>query len=155
MHERAVAEYHYAIVDNLNNSKKWTCVVTSTPTKNLETFPNPKPERDYTIRINLPEFTCLCPLTGQPDFAEILLEYVPDKLCIELKALKLYIWSFRDDGAFHEAITNRILDDVLHACQPRFARVTAKFNVRGGTYPTVTAEIRAPNWQSPQAVVLP
>ena len=116
---------------------------------------NPKPERDYTIRIELPEFTCLCPLTGQPDFAHILLEYVPDEHCVELKALKLYIWSFRDAGAFHEAITNQILDDVVAACSPRFARVTAKFNVRGGTYPTVTAEFAAPHWQSKPLVQLP
>jgi 7-cyano-7-deazaguanine reductase len=116
---------------------------------------NPKPERDYTIRIELPEFTCLCPLTGQPDFAQILLEYVPDERCVELKALKLYIWSFRDAGAFHEAITNQILDDVVAACSPRFARVTAKFNVRGGTYPTITAEFAAPHWKSKPLVRLP
>ncbi len=129
--------------------------MTSQPAKNLDTFPNPKPERDYTIRIDLPEFTCLCPLTGQPDFATILLEYVPEQLCIELKALKLYIWSFRDDGAFHEAITNQILDDIVDACAPRFARVTARFNVRGGTYPTVTAQYQALDWVPPQRVDLP
>lgn len=129
--------------------------MTSKPSKNLDTFANPKPTRDYTIRIDLPEFTCLCPLTGQPDFATILLEYVPDQLCVELKALKLYIWSFRDDGAFHEAITNQILDDIVEACAPRFARVTAKFNVRGGTYPTITAEHRAATWSPPISVELP
>lgn len=129
--------------------------MTSLPSKNLETFPNPKPERDYTIRIELPEFTCLCPLTGQPDFAHIVLDYVPHDSCIELKALKLYIWSFRDEGGFHEALTNQILDDVIAACNPRFARVTAKFNVRGGTYPTITAEFSAPGWQPPSPVVLP
>jgi len=129
--------------------------VTTAPNGSLETFPNPKPERDYTIRIELPEFTCLCPLTGQPDFASILLEYVPAESCIELKALKLYIGSYRDQGAFHEAITNRILDDVVVACQPRFARITAEFNVRGGTYPTVTAEFVAPGWQAAPLVQLP
>ena len=129
--------------------------MTTTPSKILETFTNPKPQRDYTIRIELPEFTCLCPLTGQPDFAHILLEYVPDQLCVELKALKLYIWSFRDAGAFHEAITNEILDDIVAACKPRFCRITAKFNVRGGTYPTITAEFMARDWQPPQPVRLP
>ena len=129
--------------------------MTSVPTKSLDTFKNPKPERDYTIRIDLPEFTCLCPLTGQPDFATILLEYVPDQLCIELKALKLYIWSYRDDGAFHEAVTNQILDDVVAFCAPRFARVSAKFNVRGGTYPTVITEFRDPNWTPPTSITLP
>ena len=130
-------------------------IVISHPSKTLDTFPNPNPQRDYTIRIELPEFTCLCPLTGQPDFATILLEYVPEQRCVELKALKLYIWSFRDEGAFHEAITNQILDDIVRACQPRFARITAKFNVRGGTYPTITAEHRAEKWQAPIPVKLP
>ena len=112
------------------------------PSKNLETFPNPNPERDYTIRIESPEFTCLCPRTGQPDFATILIEYVPDQLCIELKSYKLYLWSYRDEGAFHEAVTNRILDDLVAACRPRWMRIEAKFNVRGGIYTTVTAEYR-------------
>ena len=107
-------------------------MVAHKPAKELETFANPAPERDYTIRIEIPEFTCVCPRTGQPDFAQMLLEYVPDCACIELKALKLYIWSYRDEGAFHEAVTNRILDDIIAACQPRFARLTARFNVRGG-----------------------
>lgn len=125
------------------------------PSKDLSTFPNPAPDRDYTIAIELPEFTCLCPLTGQPDFAHLTLQYIPDATCVELKSLKLYIWSFRDDGAFHEAITNRILDDIVAACQPRFARIRAKFNVRGGTYPTVVAEYRKRGWQPPPPVVLP
>jgi 7-cyano-7-deazaguanine reductase len=125
------------------------------PLKNLETFPNPAPERDYTIRIDLPEFTCLCPLTGQPDFAAVELAYVPDRTCIELKSLKLYIWSYRDEAAFHEAVTNRILDDVVAACAPRFARVRAKFNVRGGTYPEITVEHRAPGWVPAAPVALP
>lgn len=121
----------------------------------LETFPNPNPERDYTIRIRIPEFTCLCPKTGQPDFATLHLEYVPEAECVELKALKLYIWSYRDVGAFHEAVTNRILDDVCRRIQPRFARLTAKFNVRGGIYTTVVAEHRAPGWQPAEPVALP
>jgi len=110
------------------------------PSKELEVFPNPKPARDYTIRIETPEFTCLCPKTGQPDFAHLELEYVPDEKCVELKSWKLYLWSFRDEGAFHEAITNKILDDLVAALSPRFARLTATFNVRGGVYTTVEAE---------------
>lgn len=125
------------------------------PTKNLETFPNPMGERDYTIRIRIPEFTCLCPKTGQPDFATLNLEYVPDQTCVELKSLKLYVWSFRDEGAFHEAVTNRILDDLVAATKPRFMRLTAEFNVRGGIYTTVVAEHRKPGWQPPAAVTLP
>ena len=111
--------------------------------KTLETFPNPSADRDYTIRMRIPEFTCLCPKTGQPDFATLNLEYVPDSKCIELKSLKLYIWSYRDEGAFHEAVTNRILDDLVQAMQPRFIRLTAEFNVRGGITTTVTARYEA------------
>lgn len=129
--------------------------MTTRPSKELECFDNPQTERDYTIRIDMPEFTCLCPKTGQPDFAILKLEYVPDQLCVELKALKLYIWSFRDEGAFHEAVTNRILGDLVNACQPKFMRLTAEFNVRGGVYTTVTAEHRKPGWQAPQPVHLP
>ncbi len=129
--------------------------MTTEPTKDLETFPNPQPGRDYTIRIRLPEFTCLCPKTGQPDFAELLLEYVPDELCVELKSLKLYIWAFREQGAFHEAVTNEILGDLVTATQPRFMRLTADFNVRGGVYTSVVAEHRGPDWQAPVAVTLP
>jgi 7-cyano-7-deazaguanine reductase len=114
--------------------------------KGLETFPNPKPQRDYAIRMRLPEFTCLCPKTGQPDFATLYLEYVADKTCIELKSLKLYIWSFRDEGHFHEDVTNRILDDLVRATAPRFMRLTAVFNVRGGVYTHVVAEHRARDW---------
>jgi 7-cyano-7-deazaguanine reductase len=125
------------------------------PSAKLETFANPQPERDYTIRMSIPEFTCLCPLTGQPDFATIELEYVPDALCVELKSLKLYIWSFRDQGAFHEAVTNRILDDLAAALSPRFLRVTARFNVRGGIATNVIAEFRQPSWQPPAPVSLP
>ena len=125
------------------------------PSKELETFDNPQPERDYTIRIRVPEFTCLCPKTGQPDFATLFLDYVPNARCVELKSLKLYVWAFRDEGAFHEAVTNRILDDLVKATAPRFMRLTAEFNVRGGVYTTVVAEHRDPNWQPPQPVQLP
>ncbi len=125
------------------------------PTKQLETFDSPQPGRDYTVRIRIPEFTCLCPKTGQPDFATLHLEYVPDRLCVELKSLKLYLWSFRDEGTFHEAVTNRMLDDLVAATAPRFMRMTAEFNVRGGLYTTVVAEHRAPGWQPQSAVHLP
>ena len=127
----------------------------SQPSKALETFDNPQPERDYTIRIKVPEFTCLCPKTGQPDFATLTIEYVPDALCVELKSLKLYVWSFREEGAFHEAVTNRILDDLVRATLPRFMRLTADFNVRGGIYTTVVAEYHKPGWTPPEAVHLP
>jgi 7-cyano-7-deazaguanine reductase len=127
----------------------------SAPSRELETFPNPEPGRDYVIRIRAPEFTCLCPKTGQPDFAELTLEYVPDKLCVELKSLKLYVWSFRDEGAFHEAVTNRILSHLVTALRPRFMRLSADFNVRGGIYTTVVAEHRAIGWQPPSPVSLP
>lgn len=125
------------------------------PSRSLETFPNPQPERDYSIRMRIPELTCLCPITGQPDFAELTLEYVPDARCVELKSLKLYIWSYRDEGAFHEALTNRILDDLVAATEPRFMRLTAVFNVRGGIYTTVVAEHRAVGWQPSELVRLP
>ena len=123
--------------------------------KALDTFDNPNPGRDYTIHIDTPEFTCLCPLTGQPDFATIEIAYVPDRLCLELKALKLYFWSYRDEGAFHEAVTNQILEDLVAAINPRFMRVNADFNVRGGVYTRVVVEHRAPDWQVPQPVELP
>jgi len=125
------------------------------PNTNLETFPNPNIERDYTIRIDTPEFTCLCPKTGQPDFATITLEYVPNESCIELKSFKLYIWSYRDKGAFHEAVTNQILNDLVSACEPRFMRVSAEFNVRGGVYTTVVAEHKADTWTPSTPVTLP
>ncbi len=124
----------------------------SQPSKTLETFINPQPERDYRIRIRIPEFTCLCPKTGQPDFADLTLEYVPERLCVELKSLKMYVWSFRDQGAFHEAVTNRILNDLVAATQPRYMRLTAEFNVRGGLYTTIVVEHRAEGWQAPAAV---
>jgi 7-cyano-7-deazaguanine reductase len=113
------------------------------PSTRLETFANPTPERDYTIRMTIPEFSCLCPKTGQPDFATLKLEYVPDQRCVELKSLKLYIWSFRSRGAFHEAVTNEILGDLVAATAPRFMRLLAEFNVRGGIYTTVAAEHRS------------
>ena len=129
--------------------------MTATPSKKLDTFINPEPDRDYTISIKLPEFTCLCPMTGQPDFATLDLRYVPDRLCVELKSLKLYIWSFRDEGAFHEAVTNRILSDLVEAISPRYMKLTADFNVRGGIYTSVTAEHRKEGWRSPEVVTLP
>jgi 7-cyano-7-deazaguanine reductase len=125
------------------------------PSKDLETFPNPQPERDYTIRIRVPEFTCLCPKTGQPDFATLYLDYVPDRLCVELKSLKLYVWSFREEGHFHEDVSNRMLSDLVAATRPRFMRLRAEFNVRGGIYTDVVVEHRQPDWQPPPAVTLP
>ena len=117
------------------------------PSKTLETFDNPHPERDYTIEIDSPEFTCLCPKTGQPDFASIYLDYIPDQKCVELKSLKLYYWSYRDEGGFHEAVTNKILGDLVAATDPRYMRVRAEFNVRGGIYTNVVVEHRKPGWQ--------
>jgi 7-cyano-7-deazaguanine reductase len=115
--------------------------------KALDTFPNPAPGRDYAIHMQIPEFTCLCPKTGQPDFATLLLDYIPDRTCVELKSLKLYIWSFRDQGRFHEAVTNEILDDLVRATKPRFMRLTARFFVRGGIFTTVVAEHRKKGWK--------
>lgn len=117
------------------------------PSKALETFDNPQPGRDFHIHMEIPEFTCLCPKTGQPDFATLFLDYIPDQRCVELKSLKLYIWAFRNEGAFHEAVTNSILDDLVAATQPRFMRLTAKFYVRGGIFTNVVAEHRKPGWQ--------
>lgn len=129
--------------------------MTTQPSKALETFPNPQPGRDYTIRMKVPEFTCLCPKTGQPDFATLHIDYVPDQLCVELKSLKLYMWSFRNEGAFHERVTNEILDDLVRAISPRFMRLTAEWYVRGGIYTTVVAEHRATGWKAPEVVSLP
>ena len=123
-------------------------------TNPLETFPNPKPERDYAIHMQIAEFTCLCPKTGQPDFATLYLDYIADRKCVELKSLKLYIWSFRDRGAFHEAVTNEILDDLVHATDPRFMRLTARFFVRGGIFTTVVAEHRKKGWKPAPRVEL-
>jgi 7-cyano-7-deazaguanine reductase len=127
----------------------------ATPTTELETFQNPQVAPDYTIRMQIPEFTCLCPRTGQPDFATLELEYVPDRLCVELKSLKLYIWSFRNRGTFHEAVTNEIADHLDAALHARFLRLTARFNVRGGIYTTVVAERRQRDWQPAVPVTLP
>ena len=121
--------------------------MTTRPTKAIETFPNPAPQRDFLIHIEIPEFTCLCPKTGQPDFATLTLEYIPEKTCVELKSLKLYIWSFRNEGCFHEAVTNEILDFLVKAIKPRFMRLTAKFFVRGGIFTNVVAEHRKKGWK--------
>jgi 7-cyano-7-deazaguanine reductase len=129
--------------------------VTASPRRELETFNNPNPERDYTIRIRVPEFTCLCPKTGQPDFATLFLDYIPDAACVELKSLKQYVWSFRDRGAFHEAITNEILEDLATSLDPRYMRLTARFNVRGGVYTTVIVEHRQAGWFPASSDVLP
>jgi 7-cyano-7-deazaguanine reductase len=115
--------------------------------KSLDTFANPSPQRDYLVHIEIPEFTCLCPLTGQPDFATLVLDYVPDKRNVELKALKLYAWSYRNEGVFHEAVTNKIVDDLARALAPRFLRLTAKWYVRGGIFTTVVAEHRKKGWK--------
>ena len=116
------------------------------PSKELETFLNPNPQRDYTIRIDVPEFTCICPKTGQPDFAQFKIEYVADDKCVELKSLKLYMWSYREEGAFHEAVTNKILEDLVAATAPRFMRLIGVWNVRGGIYTTVVVEHRKDGW---------
>ncbi len=118
-------------------------VMTTTPSRQLETFPNPHPDRDYTIRLEAPEFTCLCPLTGQPDFAAFTIEYIPDERCVELKSLKVYLWSYRDEGAFHEDVTNRVLDDLVAVTDPRWMKVTADWRVRGG----ITTVVEVEHWQ--------
>jgi len=127
----------------------------SEPSKDLQTFPNPAPENDYTIRITVPEFTCLCPLTGQPDFANFVIEYVPDESCVELKSLKMYFWSFREEGGFHEKLTNEILNKLTDVTKPRFIRLTANWNVRGGISTTVVVEHKSANWQAPIKIELP
>ena len=125
------------------------------PDTALETFPNPNSKRDFLIRMQIPEFTCLCPKTGQPDFATLNLDYIADRNCVELKSLKLYVWSYRDKGAFHEAVTNQILDDLVAATQPRFMRLTARFNVRGGIFTTIVAEHRKKSWKPQSPIQLP
>jgi 7-cyano-7-deazaguanine reductase len=127
----------------------------SVPSKLLDVFPNPSPQRDYVIRFEVPEFTCLCPLTGQPDFAHFRIEIVADKLCVELKSLKMYFWSYRNEGAFHEKVTNTIVDDIVAAIAPRFVRLHADWFVRGGIRTFVTAEHRARGWKPAAPVVLP
>ena len=126
----------------------------SRPSTKLQTFPNPVRERDYRIHMEIPEFSCLCPLTGQPDFATLTIDYVPDKTCVELKSLKLYVWSYRDQGAYHEAVSNRILDDLAAATRPRYLRLTARFNVRGGIFTTVIVEHRKRGWRPAPSVIL-
>ncbi len=125
------------------------------PSKQLHVFDNPQPQRDYLIQFQVPEFTCHCPLTGQPDFAHFTIDMVADQLCVELKSLKMYFWSYRNEGAFHEKVTNTILDDIVAATQPRFIRITAKWYVRGGIYTNVVAEHRQKGWKQQPAVDLP
>lgn len=125
------------------------------PSKELHVFPNPAPQRDYLIHFRIPEFTCLCPLTGQPDFAHFTIDMVADELCVELKSLKMFMWSFRDEGAFHEKVTNDILSTLVAASDPRFARITAKWYVRGGIYTTVVAEHRKKGWKPLTPIDLP
>jgi len=120
------------------------------PNKELDTFENPNNDREYSIKITLPEFTCLCPKTGQPDFAKLFLEYIPDLKCVELKSLKMYIWSYRDEGAFHEAVTNKILDDLVKVTRPKYMKLKAVFNVRGGVYTTVVCDYKSPGWKPNQ-----
>jgi len=125
------------------------------PSKELHVFPNPAPQRDYLIQFQVPEFTCLCPLTGQPDFAHFTIDMIADELCVELKSLKMYFWSYREEGAFHEKVTNTILDDIVEATRPRFIRITAKWYVRGGIYTNVVAEHRRKGWKPQPLVELP
>ncbi len=127
----------------------------SAPSKELHVFPNPAANRDYVIQFQVPEFTCHCPLTGQPDFAHFTIDMIADKLCIELKSMKMYFWSYRNEGAFHEKVTNTILDDIVKVSDPRFVRITAKWNVRGGIYTNVVAEHRKKGWKPQAAVELP
>ena len=140
---------------NTASQRAVPAVPPTAPSKDLQVFPNPAPERDYVIRFDVPEFTCLCPLTGQPDFAHFSIEIVADKLCVELKSLKLYFWSFRNEGAFHERVTNTILDDLVRAIKPRFIRIHADWFVRGGIRTFVTAEHRKRGWKPLPKVDLP
>lgn len=127
----------------------------SQPSKELQVFPNPAPERDYAIQFQIPEFTCHCPLTGQPDFAHLTIDMIADKLCVELKSLKMYMWSFRNEGAFHEKVTNDILSEIVRVTEPRFIRITAKWYVRGGIYTNVVAEHRKKGWKPEPVVHMP
>jgi 7-cyano-7-deazaguanine reductase len=127
----------------------------SRPSKEIHVFPNPAPERDYVIQFQIPEFTCHCPLTGQPDFAHFTIDMIADQYCVELKSLKMYFWSYRDEGAFHEKVTNTILEDIVKVTNPRFIRITAKWYVRGGIYTNVVAEHRKKGWKPLPAVDLP
>ena len=127
----------------------------SAPSRDLHVFPNPASQRDYAIQFQIPEFTCHCPLTGQPDFAHFTIDMVADELCVELKSLKMYLWSYRNEGAFHEKVTNDIVDDIVEATKPRFLRLTAKWYVRGGIYTNVVAEYRKKGWKPQPAIELP
>jgi len=127
----------------------------SQPSKQLQVFPNPNPERDYLIHFEIPEFTCLCPITGQPDFAVFKIDCIPDHSCIELKSLKMYMWSYRNEGTFHEAVSNRILNDLVSACQPRFMRLTAQWYVRGGIFTNVVVEHHKDGWSPKPTIDLP
>ena len=127
----------------------------SVPSKELQVFDNPTPKRDYVIQFQIPEFTCHCPLTGQPDFAHFTIDMVADKLCVELKSLKMYMWSYRNEGAFHEKVTNDIVDDIVRAADPRYVRITAKWFVRGGIYTNVVAEHRKKGWKPQPVIALP
>ena len=127
----------------------------SVPSKELQVFPNPSRKRDYVIQFQIPEFTCHCPLTGQPDFAHITIDMVADEFCVELKSLKMYMWSFRNEGAFHEKVTNDIVDQIVLITDPRFIRITAKWYVRGGIYTNVVAEHRKKGWKPQPVVQLP
>jgi 7-cyano-7-deazaguanine reductase len=130
-------------------------VAPSAPSKQLDVFPNPAPERDYVIQFQVPEFTCFCPLTGQPDFAHFTIDMIADRWCVELKSLKMYMWSYRNEGAFHEKVTNTILSDIVKVTDPRFIRITAKWYVRGGIYTNVVAEHRKKGWKPQPRVELP
>jgi 7-cyano-7-deazaguanine reductase len=127
----------------------------SVPSRQIDVFPNPAPQRDYVIQFQVPEFTCFCPLTGQPDFAHFTIDCIADKLCVELKSLKMYMWSYRNQGAFHEKVTNDILDDIVKAIKPRYIRITAKWYVRGGIYTNVVVDHRQKGWKPAPAVDLP
>ena len=141
--------------DPVVSTRKAPDAAPTAPQRRLDVFANPSPGRDYAIQFLIPEFTCHCPLTGQPDFAQFTIDVVPDRLCVELKSLKLYLWSYRDEGAFHEKVTNTILDDFVAATRPRFARISARWNVRGGIYTNVVAEHRKKGWTAAEPVRLP
>jgi 7-cyano-7-deazaguanine reductase len=141
--------------DTLGSTRKAPATPPTAPSRALDTFANPSPGRDYVIRFVIPEFTCNCPLTGQPDFAHFTIDMIADRLCVELKSLKLYFWSYRDVGAFHEQVTNTIVDDIVAATDPRFVRIVARWNVRGGITTHVIAEHRKDGWTPAEPVVLP
>lgn len=141
--------------DSVASERQKPATPPSAPSTELQVFANPTPQRDYVIQFQIPEFTCNCPLTGQPDFAHFTIDMIADELCIELKSLKLYMWSYRNVGAFHEKVTNDIVDDIVRAASPRFIRITAKWYVRGGIYTNLVAEQRKPGWAPQPVVVLP